>query len=86
MMLASSALSFAPMAPTTTVSTTARSAAPAMETKADLVALANKLNPVVGFWCAPHLCLCPLGSLASGAPPGRPRSRVPSPPHPAGTR
>ena len=58
MMLASSALGFAPMAPTTTVSTTARSAAPAMETKADLVALANKLNPVVGFWCVHHPCPC----------------------------
>ena len=86
MMLASSALGFAPMAPTTTVSTTARSAAPAMETKADLVALANKLNPVVGFWCAQHLRPCPLSTLTSGAPTGRPRSPVPSPPHRAGTR
>ena len=73
MMLASSALGFAPMAPTTTVSTTARSAAPAMETKADLVALANKLNPVVGFWCAQHLRPCPLSTLTSAAPTGRPR-------------
>ena len=52
MMLASSALGFAPMAPVSApMTTTARAAAPAMETKADLVALANKLNPVVGFWC-----------------------------------
>jgi len=50
MMLASSALGFAPMAPATTVSTAARAAAPAMETKADMVALAEKLNPIVGFW------------------------------------
>jgi len=56
MMLASSALGFAPMAPATTVSTAARAAAPAMETKADMVALAEKLNPIVGFWDPMNLC------------------------------
>lgn len=66
MMLASSALGFAPMAPTTTVSTAARAAAPAMETKADLVALSKQLNPVVGFWCVHRPgSQCPTG-LAGG--------------------
>ena len=32
-----------------------RVAAPVMETKADLEALAQKLNPVVGFWYASRL-------------------------------
>jgi hypothetical protein len=51
MMLASSALGFAPMAPVAAPMTSVtRAAAPAMETKADLVTLAEKLNPVVGFW------------------------------------
>ena len=66
MMLASSALGFAPMAPATTVSTAARAAAPAMETKADLVALSKELNPIVGFWCVHRPGgLCPTG-LAGG--------------------
>merc|ERR1719261_1447580 len=51
MMLASSAMGFAPTAPVAApVTSVSRAAAPAMETKADLVALAEKLNPVVGFW------------------------------------
>ena len=67
MMLASSALGFAPMAPATTVSTAARAAAPAMETKADMVALAEKLNPIVGFWCVHRPAACaPLGWPAAG--------------------
>ena len=73
MMLASSALGFAPMAPATTVSTAARAAAPAMETKADLVALSKELNPIVGFWCAPRP-----GSLLphwAGRRPGAARER-----------
>ena len=51
---AAAALSFAPTAPVSApVLSSARSVAPVMETKADLEALAKKLNPVVGFWCAP---------------------------------
>ena len=46
--LASSSLAFAPaVAP---VHANARTAAPLMETKADLVKLAEELNPVVGYW------------------------------------
>ena len=67
MMLASSALGFAPMAPATTVSTAARAAAPAMETKADMVALAEKLNPIVGFWCV-HRPQRPVPHWAGGRP------------------
>merc|ERR1719199_1746871 len=45
--LSSAVLSFAgPSAPLGN----ARAAVPVMETKADLVALADKLNPVVGYW------------------------------------
>merc|ERR1719405_395065 len=48
---AAAALSFAPTAPVSApVLSSARSAAPVMETKAELEALATKLNPVVGFW------------------------------------
>merc|ERR1719361_411234 len=48
---AAAALSFAPTAPVSApVLSSARSAAPVMETKADLEALAKKLNPVIGFW------------------------------------
>jgi len=48
---AAAALSFAPTAPVSApVLSSARSVAPVMETKADLEALAKKLNPVVGFW------------------------------------
>ena len=67
MMLASSALGFAPMAPATTVSTAARAAAPAMETKADLVALSKELNPIVGFWCV-HRPQRPVPHWAGGRP------------------
>lgn len=46
--LAAALPAFAPVA--TPVRTVARAAAPVMETKADLEALAKELNPVVGFW------------------------------------
>ena len=49
--LSNSALSFAPAAPLHHAAPVARAAAPLMETKADLEALATKLNPIVGFWC-----------------------------------
>jgi len=47
--LASAATAFAPVTPMAAPSV-ARAATPVMETKADLEALAVKLNPVVGFW------------------------------------
>ena len=61
--LASAATAFAPVTPMAAPSV-ARAATPVMETKADLEALAVKLNPVVGFWdpmCAPlplWCCMC----------------------------
>ena len=49
--LSAAALSFnVPMAPSATV---ARTTAPVMETKAELVALAEACNPIVGYWFAP---------------------------------
>merc|ERR1719243_367211 len=48
--LSNSALSFAPAAPLHHAAPVTRAAAPLMETKADLEALAMKLNPIVGFW------------------------------------
>jgi hypothetical protein len=47
--IASAAYAFAPVTPMAAPSVS-RAAAPVMETKADLEALAVKLNPVVGFW------------------------------------
>jgi hypothetical protein len=47
--LSASALSFAP-ASSAPGRVAARAASPVMETKADLEALALKLNPIVGFW------------------------------------
>ena len=57
--IASAAYAFAPVTPKAAPSVS-RAAAPVMETKADLEALAVKLNPVVGFWdpmCAPQPAL-----------------------------
>jgi len=41
---------FAPLAPVAPLAPAARASPAVMETKADLVALADQLNPVVGFW------------------------------------
>ena len=54
--LSSAALSFAPAASLSGSATRAsRVAAPVMESKAELEALATKLNPIVGYWCAASL-------------------------------
>ena len=52
--LAQAPLSFAPATPMH-VPAAARASTPVMETKADLEALATKLNPIVGFWCVAAL-------------------------------
>ena len=53
---------------------TGRAADVRMETVADLKALAEKCNPVVGFWCAAVPCppCVTSGSEASRRPPRRP--------------
>merc|ERR1719217_2018823 len=48
--LATNSLGFAPAAPVQGRVAPARHGAAVMETKADLEALATKLNPIVGFW------------------------------------
>ena len=61
--ISAAALSFAPAAPLSgSVAPASRVAAPVMETKADLEALATKLNPIVGYWCVGTL-LPPIQAL-----------------------
>ena len=53
--LSTASLGFAPAAPVALTQT--RAPAPVMETVEDLKALAVKLNPSIGYWCAPSCCV-----------------------------
>ena len=86
--LSAVALSFAP-APLRAPQSVCRAGAVSMESAADLKALADKCNPLVGFWCAAAAGRAPLRPAVVGCGASRRLEVHSSPPaslHSAGTR